>query len=439
MQKEGGTHIKQVEFHVLLEQTQAYLSQHYAAIFDEEHLPQMRPYIEQFLQDNQYSMENMTTGELVNRLYREMAEYSILTPYLGSPDLEEININAWDDVALTYRDGSVVKLREHFYSPQHAEDIVKRLLHHSGMIIDNAKPITEGYLPHNTRITAIKSPVTANISASLRLLHPLSTTLEDMVKQQTANQEMIDFLSMCIRYGVSMVIAGATTSGKTSALNALVQGLPDDKRIFSIETGARELSLVKRDAAGRVCNNVVSTLSKPSDLPAYTVTQEDLVVASLRFNPDLIIVGEMRDVECYSAVEASLTGHTVLSTVHAGDADAANLRIAMLCQKRFPVDLRLSMLQAGQAFPVVAFINTLENHERKIMDISECVVSKDGTFMYQTLYRYHITRNEIINGQYRIEGCFEKVHPISSSLQKRLIRYGAPQNTLEQFLKAGGM
>ena len=47
------------------------------------------------------------------------------------------------------------------------------------------------------------------------------------------------------------------------------------------------------------------------------------MVASLRFNPDVIAVGEMRDIECYSAVEASLTGHTVVSTVHAGAGDSA--------------------------------------------------------------------------------------------------------------------
>lgn len=62
-------------------------------------------------------------------------------------------------------------------------------------------------------------------------------------------------------------------------------------------------------------------------------------MASLRFNPDIVCVGEMRDVECYSAVEASLTGHTVVSTVHASAADAAHMRIALLCQKKYVSEL----------------------------------------------------------------------------------------------------
>ena len=98
---------------------------------------------------------------------------------------------------------------------------------------------------------------------------------------------------MAMRYGVSTVVAGATSSGKTTLLNALLSTIPDNKRVFTIESGARELSLVRRNRSGAVVNNVVHTLSRPSDNEAFDYTQEDLVVASLRFNPDLVIVGEI--------------------------------------------------------------------------------------------------------------------------------------------------
>lgn len=53
-----------------------------------------------------------------------------------------------------------------------------------------------------------------------------------------ATEKMIDFLCMCMRYGVSTVIAGATSSGKTTLLNALLTTIPDGKRVFTIETGS---------------------------------------------------------------------------------------------------------------------------------------------------------------------------------------------------------
>ena len=375
---------------------------------------------------------------MVERLFTEMAESSILTKHLADPDLEEININGWDDVALTHLDGRIEKAEEHFFSPQHAIDVVKKLLHHSGMIIDNAAPIAQGHLPNNTRITALKEPIVdeeRGVAVSIRLLHPQRVTLENLVETGFATQEMVDFLCMCIRYGVPFVVAGATSSGKTTLLNAIMTSIPDNKRVFTIESGSRELSLVRRGEDGHIVNNAVHTLSRPSDNPAYDITQEDLVVASLRFNPDIVCVGEMRDVECYSAVEASLTGHTVVSTVHAGPGSAAHMRIALLCQKRFPINFQTSLMQAGQAFPIVVYSHKLENNSRKCMDISECIINAAGEREYNCLYNYEITKNTIEDEQFIIEGHFCKPNMMSDSLRRRLVQYGVPQNKLNRFLK----
>ena len=129
--------------------------------------------------------------------------------------------NGWDDIAVTYTDGHIEKAKEHFYNPQHAVDVVKRLLHHSGMIIDNATPMSQGHLPGNTRITALKEPLVDDdrgISVSIRLLHPSRVDMKALVKGGNATQKMIDFLCMCLRYGISFVVAGATSSGKTTLL-----------------------------------------------------------------------------------------------------------------------------------------------------------------------------------------------------------------------------
>ncbi len=238
-----------MEFWPLLRLVQEYISQTYAAaLTDKNKLSQLKSYIEKYLRDKEYEVDGTTTQELIDKLYCEMAEYSVLTPYLGSSELEEININAWNDIALTYLDGSIVKTKEHFHSPQHSVDIVKRLLHHSGMIIDNATPMSQGHLPNNTRITALKEPIVdeeLGIAVSIRLLHPQRINRTELIRSNFATEEMLDFLSMCIRYGVSTVIAGATSSGKTTVLNRLLGSIPNHKRIFSIESRSRGISLVR--------------------------------------------------------------------------------------------------------------------------------------------------------------------------------------------------
>ena len=426
-----------IELYDLLAKTQEYIAKYYAtALTDEQKHDQLKAYIEKYILDGGFLVHGFTEEELIDRLYAEMVEYSILTPFLVSPDIDEININAWDDIMLTYSDGRMEKLEEHFRSPQHAVDIVKRLLHHSGMIIDNATPIAQGHLPGNTRITAIKSPVVdeeAGISVSIRLLHPQRVDRKHIVEGGMATEEMIAFLEMCIRYGVSVVIAGRTSSGKTTLMNALLSSIPDDKRIYTIESGARELFLVKKNRFGDTLNNVVHTLSRPSENSAYNISQEDLVVAALRFDPDVVVVGEIRDAEANSAVEASLTGHTVVTTVHSGPAESAHGRISLLCQRRFQLGMAVSLSQSRQAFPVVVFAHKCEDNSRKVMDITECEVTPDGKTCYRCLYRYHIRENNSENGKFHITGEFEKVNSPSEYLRTLLTRSGVPLELLNQF------
>lgn len=429
--------MQQLEFTELLSIVQAHISERYSmALVTKEKFDQVKPYIMKFIREKGLYVREMSTETLVNNLYSEMVEYSFLTPFLTMDNVEEININGWDDVAITYNDGRIVK-DQHFYSPQHAIDIVKRLLQHSGIIIDDAKPMAQGHLPNNTRITALKMPLVdadRGIAVSIRLLHPSRVSRNEIIARNTATAKMMDFMCMLLRYGVSFVVAGATSSGKTTLLNAILSSIPNDKRIFTIESGARELSLVRRDEEGKILNNVVHTLSRPSENEANDVSQEDLVVASLRFNPDAVVVGEMRDVEAYSAVEAALTGHTVVSTIHAYAADSAHMRLALLCQKRFSIDFHLSLMQAAQAFPVVIYAHKLEDNSRKVMDISECLVDQLGNREYRTLFRYVITKNEIVDRKYKIEGHFEQSNVMSDNLKNKLIHFGVPQELLQSFL-----
>lgn len=424
------------DFLTLLQEVQEHISERYSAsLTDPEKREQLLSYIEKYLYDLGYDDEETSVADTAARLYREMAEYSLLTPYLSRGDVEEINVNRWDDIAVTYTDGRVEKLEQQFLSPQHAVDIVKRLLHHSGMIIDNAMPLSQGHLPGNTRITALKTPLVdaeCGISASIRLLHPSTVTREQLIKSEGATREMIDFLCLCLRHGISFVIAGATSSGKTTLLNALLESVPNERRIFTIESGSRELELLRKKD-GRVVNNVVHTLSRPSEKASCNITQEDLVIASLRFNPDIVAVGEMRDVEANSAVEASLTGHTVVSTIHSFAGSAAHMRLALLCQKRFPIDFQTSLIQAGQAFPIVVYERKLDDNSRRIMDISECVITASGSLEYHTLFRYHILANIEDNDTVSVHGRFEQPERISDSLRERFLQGGASQKALKPF------
>ena len=86
----------------------------------------------------------MDRQELVDTIYTEMAEFSFLTKYVFGTGIEEIDINSWRDIEVQYSGGVTKKLTERFESPQHAINVIRRMLHTSGMVLDNASRLYWG-------------------------------------------------------------------------------------------------------------------------------------------------------------------------------------------------------------------------------------------------------------------------------------------------------
>ncbi len=442
---------KKQKFADVLNEVQAYVSGKYSALVidginsvnsgDDNIKQQVKRYIGKYLLDRRISVEGLTQTELVDKLYTEMAEFSFLTEYIFGSDTEEININSWDDIEVQFSDGTNKKLKEKFESPEHAINVVRRMLHVSGMVLDNASPAILGHLSKNIRIAVLKTPLVdedVGVAASIRIVNSRKLKKENLVRSGTATEQMLDLLSALVRYGVSTTVAGATSSGKTTLTGWLLTTIPHDKRIFTIENGSRELDLVQRDKNGNIINKVVHAITRESEDERKSVSQDDLLDMALRFDPDYIVVGEMRSSEADSAQEAARTGHTVITTIHSNSCESTWRRMVTLCKRKYPnVDDNVILNLVTEAFPIVVYAKRLENKQRRIMEIMECEIKPDGMREYHSLYRYNITENRVENGKFVIKGAHEKCGDISFSLQRRLLENGMPQSELNAILKGG--
>ncbi len=322
------------DFSSVLGDVQEYISEYYSSLITvggEDAKAQLKRYITKYIQDHRISVNGMSGTKLADAIYTEMAEFGFLTKYIFGSGIEEIDINSWKDIEVQYSDGRTVKLEERFESPQHAVNVIRRMLHISGMVLDNASPIVLGHLSKNIRIAVLKSPVVdedIGVAASIRVVNPQSMKKEDFVRSGTATDPMLDFLSLCIRYGISVCVAGATSSGKTTVAGWVLTTVPDNKRIYTIENGSRELDLV-REKEGKVVNSVIHTLTRDSDNDRQRIDQTDLLDYALRFNPDIIVVGEMRGAEANAAQEAARTG----VAVHSNSSEATYRRMVSLCKR----------------------------------------------------------------------------------------------------------
>ncbi len=393
----------------------------------------------QYLVKRKYAINGFTTEELCARLYEDMAGYSFLKKWIYRPGVEEVNINAYNDIEVIMNSGRSVKIPDKFSSPQHAIDVIRRMLNACGMVIDDTMPSVIGFLDKNIRISVDKTPIVdpdVGINASIRIVNQQTVSEQKLLDSGSATAEMLHFLTACIRYGVSVCIAGSTGSGKTTIMAWLLSNVPNNRRLITIEEGSREFDLIKRDENGNILNSVVHLLTRPHENPSMNINQDFLLERVLRKHPDVIGVGEMRSAaESLSAAESSRTGHTVCTTIHSNSCDSTYRRMMTLAKRKYNMDDSILMQIMVEAYPVVVFTKQLEDRSRKIMEIIEGEDYQDGHLLYRSLYKYEVIDNVTdANGEIHVIGHHNRSGQISDTLKKRLLDNGISHKELEEFM-----
>lgn len=398
----------------------------------------LKEFILQYLIKCSYHVEGISASELCDNLYEDMAGFSFLKKWIYKRGVEEVNINAYNDIEVITSGGRSMKIPERFQSPQHAVDVIRRLLSTCGMVIDDTMPSVIGYLDKNIRISVDKTPIVdadVGINASIRIVNQQSVSMEKLMESGSATEEMLNFLVCCIRYGVSVCIAGSTGSGKTTVMSWLLSMVPNNRRLITIEEGSREFDLIKRDADGNIVNSVVHLLTRPHENPTLDIDQDILLERVLRKHPDVIGVGEMRSAkEALSVAESSRTGHTVVTTIHSNSAEATYRRMMTLAKRKYNMADDILMQIMVEAYPVVVFTKQLEDGSRKIMQIIEGIDYLDGKLLYHTLYQYNVADNRMADGRIKVIGKHQKLGGISDNLKKRLLDNGISMTELKNIL-----
>jgi len=379
-----------------LSRTQAYLSENHARMLAETVLQEqaretVRYLTEQYLTTHKVFVNGMDIRELTTRLYRDMAGYSILEDPLADPNVEEIIVNAHDDIEIVDEDGRH-KTALRFSSGEQARDIARRLVRLSGHSIDTAHPMVDAYITTGVRITALFPPLIpdeAGAAFTIRKQRLGNVTRDQLIRWGTASEEVLDFLSLCLNHGVSVSIAGKTGSGKTTLISYLLNNLDEKQRIVTIEETREILIINPTDDNGLKKKSVLALCTRPSDDVRMNIDMRALLRTSLRLRPDIITMAEMRGAEALDAQEAARTGHTVTSTLHANSAAQAYARIMTMCQMcavNVPAHILMGLIV--EAFPIAVFCKQLDDNKRCITEVVEAYGSMDGEARTRALFRY---------------------------------------------------
>ncbi|MDC9725389.1 MAG: type IV-A pilus assembly ATPase PilB [Gammaproteobacteria bacterium] len=166
----------------------------------------------------------------------------------------------------------------------------------------------------------------------LRILDPTSAQLGIDVLGYEEDQKKIFMEIMHQPYGM-VLVTGPTGSGKTVSLYTALNILNTDDRNISTAEDPAEISL---DGINQVNVN-----------PTVGLTFSAALKAFLRQDPDIIMVGEIRDLETAEiSIKAAQTGHMVFSTLHTNDAPQTLTRLANMGVPPFNIASAVSLIIA---------------------------------------------------------------------------------------------
>jgi len=245
--------------------------------------------------------------------------YGPLQPYFDDPDIEEIWINAPDRIFIARK--GVAEPTGLSLTASEVRDLVERMLQSSGRRVDLSSPFVDSSLPDGSRLHVVIPDITArNWAVNVRKFTRRINSLEHLVSLGSMPQQAAEFLRMCVLSGQNILVSGATQSGKTTMLNALLSSVRAGERIVTVEE-TFELDLAATDTVAMQCR-------QPSLEGTGEVGLRRLIKEALRMRPDRLVVGEVREAEALDLLIALNSGLPGMCSIHANSARDA---LAKLC------------------------------------------------------------------------------------------------------------
>ncbi|WP_255604390.1 ATPase, T2SS/T4P/T4SS family [Oscillochloris sp. ZM17-4] len=251
-------------------------------------------------------------------MFQESLGWGPAQPYLDDERIQEVKIIG--DMIMVQEEGADFALvPERFAAPRQALDRALLLAARLNVPLSRARPQDTLPLAHGTRVHVSIPPCTPEGSAliCIRRGRRAAWGLDEIVSRGACDAAVGDLLRLLARAGCSFLIAGETGSGKTALLEAIVNSWPGDPHVITIEDNAQEIN-VRHRAWTR---ELVQSATEPG---AFGRAAREV----LRQTPSLVAPGETRAEEAGAILAVAVSGHAVVTTIHARSAARAVLRFA---------------------------------------------------------------------------------------------------------------
>ncbi len=357
--------------------------------------------------------------EFLNEIYDYATKYGAMDTFFDDPHISEILVNGPNQIFIE-KEGKLILTDVKYESELQLRLALNHIINPFGRYVNYKHPTVDAHLKDGSRVNAVIPPVAQQGTCiSIRRFLKDKLAVQDLIDKSALTRGMADFVSVCVAARLNVIVAGNTSSGKTTFLNILARSIPDNERIVTIEDSV-ELQMMQ--------THKVSLEARPPDYNGDgQVTIRDLVKNSLRMRPDRIIVGEIRGGEALDMLQAMNTGHDgSMTTVHSNSPrDTLSRLETMTLMAGFELPVLAIRKQIAAALDLIVYLTRFPDGTRKVTQISEVAGMESEVITLTDIFQFQQTGTDSEGkplGQFRPTGLRPMFSPKLEAMGYRLDR-----------------
>jgi pilus assembly protein CpaF len=250
--------------------------------------------------------------------------------------------------------------------------LIEKIISPVGRRISEFEPFVDARLNDGSRVNIVRSPVSRiGPLLTIRKFSYNVLRMDDLIKLGSLNSSAAEFLKACVISRMNILISGGAGTGKTTFLNALIDFIPENERLITIED-TRELIISRK--------HTVPMETRPFNIEGKgEISIRDLFKNALHMRPDRIIAGEVRGGEVLDMIQAMSTGHEgSMTTLHASSPSEALDRLEILAlMGSSNMSGEVARRQIIGAVDLVVYLTRFPDGRRRVTQISEVLKSKE--------------------------------------------------------------